>query len=126
MIKGSSVNKKRELADGHCEALLNVRPDVWTRCGTGPIEIHHRLTRARGGLILDEAGELYHLIALCRTHHDYAHKSAAATQVGLLLDGYVVSDDGRPWYVGPDPYLRETWGKPIPPDPKLTMKAWER
>lgn len=88
----------------YCEAMIQVR-GTWTRCGRRPTELHHRLTRARGGLILDEAGETYHLINLCHKHHMRAHDQGSAIENGLLLDGYVTTGQAGPEYVGSDEYL---------------------
>lgn len=74
------------------------------------MENHHRLTRARGGLILDKAGETYHLIDLCHIHHKAAH-SPGGHETGLLLDGYVTTTErGDPLYLGSDPYLSSKYG----------------
>lgn len=63
------------------------------------------LTRARGGLILDAAGETAHLIALCRKHHIAAH-SPGGHEAGLMIDGYVTTGaDSVPVYVGSDARL---------------------
>lgn len=84
-----------------CEAMVGVG-NTYTRCFRMPTEIHHMLTRARGGLILDAAGETAHLIALCRFHHNYAH-SKEGHEAGLMIDGYVTTgQNGRPVYEGSD------------------------
>ena len=63
------------------------------------------LTRARGGLILDAAGETAHLIALCRKHHIVAH-APGGHEAGLMIDGYVTTgEDGVPLYAGSDARL---------------------
>lgn len=63
------------------------------------------LTRARGGLILDAAGETAHLIALCHHHHIVAH-APGGYEVGLMIDGYVTTGpDGAPVYAGSDQRL---------------------
>jgi len=72
-----------------------------------PVEVHHRLTRSRGGLILDKAGEIYHLMALCRTHHKIAHEMSNPYGAGMMIEGYVVTIDGKPRYTGSDPYLQK-------------------
>lgn len=71
--------------------------------------MHHALTRARGGAILDDAGEIYHLIALCRWHHILADGGDA--YIGsLLIDGYVLSGKhGHPEYTGTDKYLTKKY-----------------
>ena len=92
-----------------CEALVLYHPGRKPRyipCGATPIEVHHKVTRARGGLILDEAGETYHLMDLCHEHHMYAHDQEPAYEGGLMIRGYVTTGpDGHPVYVGPDEYL---------------------
>lgn len=91
-----------------CEAMVRVGR-TWARCGRRDADLHHRLTRARGGLILDAAGETYHLMYLCRLHHNVAH-DAPATENGLLLDGYVTSTPEGPFYTGSDAYLTSKYG----------------
>lgn len=93
-----------------CEAMVMVGR-TWTRCGRTPTEVHHRLTRARGGLILDIYGEKYHLMNLCRRHHNVAHDQPAL-ETGLLLDGYITTCDGcgKPSYEGNDVYLTGRYG----------------
>jgi hypothetical protein len=93
----------------HCEAVIGIKrnePDkegiTWMRCGKNPVELHHRITRARGGLILDRAGEIDHLMLLCRKHHAVAHDHARAFLNGLLMEGSVIEVDGKPQYRGPD------------------------
>ena len=96
---------------GMCEGMV-LAGSVWTRCWKKPVEVHHLLTRARGGEILDYHGETYHLIALCKEHHMDAD-GGDAYYGQLLIDGYVVWDQrrGRPIYQGSDPYLREHYGR---------------
>jgi hypothetical protein len=85
---------------------------MFVPCGAENAELHHKITRARGGLILDDAGEDYHLIRLCREHHNVAHDTGSAFANGLLIHGYVITGvDGRPLYTGPDQYLTEHYGK---------------
>lgn len=94
-------------ADARCEAMVEL-PRTWTRCGKRNIEVHHALTRARGGDLLDLVGETYHLIALCQPHHrevdDHGHES------GLMIQGSVYRDGIFLVYEGPDAYLRSTYG----------------
>ncbi len=97
-------------ANNMCEAFVKVN-EVWARCGVSPVEVHHRLTRARGGLILDDAGETYHLMCLCRRHHHDAHTKTDVHTRGLLLEGYVVSGGLGPEYSGPDQYLTKKYGR---------------
>lgn len=93
----------------YCEAMVQVRGGAWTRCGKRPVERHHRLTRARGGAVLDAAGETYHLIDLCPRHHRMSD-GRDAYENGLLLDGYVTTGpDGEPVYHGSDPYLSDRY-----------------
>jgi hypothetical protein len=92
-----------------CEALVLVNGKYYP-CGLAPAELHHKLTRARGGLILDQHGETYHQMHLCREHHGYAHDHPDAIKGGLLIEGYVTTEsDGTPQYVGPDKYLSERY-----------------
>jgi hypothetical protein len=94
--------------------MVRLTSGRWTRCGRRPTELHHRLTRARGGLILDAAGETYHLINLCVGHHKTAHDEGTALRNGLLLDGYVTTGpDGLPEYRGSDPHLRSLYGREV-------------
>lgn len=95
---------------GMCEAMVGLDNGVWTRCFKGPVEVHHRLTRARGGAILDQLGEIHHLIALCPTHHRMAD-GAQAYNMGLLLDGYMVRDGSAVYYEGSDSYLTARFGR---------------
>jgi len=84
----------------------------YAMCGVMPVEVHHRLTRARGGKILDKAGETYHLINLCREHHKYAHEKGGEDS-GLMLGGSVTTckQCKRPLYIGDDPFLTQTYGQ---------------
>lgn len=83
---------------------------AWTRCFKTPIEVHHRLTRGRGGRVLDALGETYHLIALCGEHHRMAD-GAQAYATGLLLDGMMVREGSSHYYQGSDPYLASRYGR---------------
>jgi hypothetical protein len=82
---------------------------IYSRCWTQPVEAHHLLTRARGGAILDSVGEIYHLIHLCRYHHNMSDGSDAYAG-GLLIDGYMTTVKGKPVYNGSDRYLKEKYG----------------
>jgi|SRR5262245_33353397 len=93
-----------------CEALLLQR-GKYVPCGSLPADLHHKITRARGGEILDKAGETYHQMYLCREHHDYAHDSDDAFEGGLLLRGYVFSGSKGPVYIGPDEYLSKAYAR---------------
>lgn len=91
-----------------CEAMIQVGPSrVWTRCGRGPVDDHHMLTRARGGALLDEVGEIYHHLALCRPHHSEVDEYGFDS--GLLIDGTVYRDADRLIYRGTDAYLSEKY-----------------
>lgn len=70
------------------------------------------LTRARGGDLLDMAGEDYHLAGLCYRCHGAAH-AAGGREAELLIDGYVLLDHGtgQIYYVGPDDYLSKAYEK---------------
>jgi hypothetical protein len=74
-------------------------------------EIHHLLTRGRGGGALDAVGETYHLAHLCRIHHRSAD-GALAYSAGLLIDGFCIYDRilARPVYRGSDEWLTEHYG----------------
>ena len=93
-----------------CEAMVKVR-NTWARCGRTPTDLHHRLTRGRGGAVLDAVGETYHHMRLCRSHHEMAD-GAVAYETGLLIDGYVRSCGkcGQPFYQGTDVYLTGRYG----------------
>ena len=97
-----------------CEAMIPINLGTGQRyvmCGALDADLHHKLTRARGGLILDEAGETYHHLYLCRQHHAIAHDQPAFEN-GLLIEGSVVTGpDGKPVYTGPDEYLTQHYGK---------------
>jgi hypothetical protein len=108
---GSSVVRKvRMRAERRCEAMIR-RGRVWERCTAEGTDVHHMLSRSRGGLLLDEARETYHLVCVCREHHRYAHAHPQSPG-GLTLPGYVRSGpDGRPVYVGPDEFLKGRYGR---------------
>lgn len=101
------AHRVRSRSLGMCEAMIKL-PRAWARCGRTDIQIHHRLTRARGGLLLDEVGEMYHLMALCWRHHNLAHDNEAFKN-GLLLPGYALRFDTKVLYQGEDPYLSEVY-----------------
>lgn len=109
------VSKKQritlhERSEGRCEAMVPLASSpVWSRCWGTPVEVHHMLTRARGGSILDAVGEVHHLIHLCRRHHAGAD-GADAYEGGLLIDGYVrTAANGKPVYTGTDIVLKERY-----------------
>ena|SRR5436190_12799553 len=90
-----------------CEALVMYSHGKYVPCGLEDAQLHHKLTRARGGLILDRAGETYHQMWLCAEHHGIAHDQPAFDN-GLLLRGSVRTNHlGQPVYTGPDEYLKE-------------------
>lgn len=113
MTQKSTSEKQRLLVirrcDGCCEAEVEVN-GTWTRCFRKGVEVHHMLTRARGGDLLDRTGEDYHLAGLCPQHHRAAH--SAGGREALLIDGSVVLDSatGRIIYIGPDEYLAKLYG----------------
>lgn len=108
-MKGWARNAIVTRSDGQCESMVMVN-GVWTRCWRRPVEIHHLITRARGGQILDEANETYHLIALCPDCHR-SSDGGLAYAGNLLIDGYVTTGpDGKPRYHGSDPYLSKKYG----------------
>lgn len=91
-----------------CEAEVKVM-GVWTRCFRLGVQVHHMLTRSRGGDLLDRAGEDYHLAGLCWKCHGAAH-AAGGTDSGMLIDGYVLLDgNGGAVYRGSDKYLLATY-----------------
>lgn len=94
---------------GWCEAEV-FRAGVWARCGNRAGEIHHLLTKARGGRNLDRVGETYHLMHLCRDCHG-ASDGGSAYEGGMLIDGRVTWNKltNRPVYLGTDPYLSKKY-----------------
>lgn len=51
-----------------CEAMVATKSGVYARCWAKPVEVHHLLTRARGGTS-GSSGRDNHLICLCNKHH---------------------------------------------------------
>lgn len=100
----------KERSDNMCEAMKSNSKGIYSRCWMYPVEIHHLLTRARGGDVLDQAGETYHLIALCKSCHR-ASDGGDAYLGGLLIEGYVTWNQSKtkPMYVGPDMYLSQKY-----------------
>lgn len=96
---------------GRCEAYVQVGDGHPYRCPHMATDIHHLLTKGRGGENLDKVGETYHLIHLCRECHSTAD-GGEAYKSGMLLEGRVVWDRflSKPVYTGPDDYLRKTYG----------------
>lgn len=109
-INRAQRDKVMARSDGFCEAMIKI-DRVWTRCWTTPVEIHHLLTRARGGNALDMVDEDYHLIALCHVCHGLSDGEMAYSG-NLLIEGYATWNAAlqRPVYVGPDKYLTEKYG----------------
>jgi len=106
-----NIELVRQRANGCCEAMVWVESaDRWTRCGLGPVEVHHALTKARGGTILDSVGETHHLIALCHKCHAMAD-GGDAYMGGVLMDGYVITENDRLVYYGTDEYLTDKYPK---------------
>jgi len=95
-----------------CEALVLTTGGRYVPCGVAPADLHHKITRARGGEILDKAGETYHQMRLCREHHNHAHDSEQAYDGGLLLRGYVFTGRSGVVYIGPDDYLTGKYPRP--------------
>jgi len=87
------------------------REVMFVPCGKEDAQLHHKVTRARGGLLLDKAGETYHQMYLCVEHHKIAHDESTAFRNGLLIRGSVISGpDGSPIYLGSDEYLLKQYG----------------
>lgn len=82
---------------------------AWVRCGKTPVDDHHVLPRGRGGGVLDEVGETFHHLALCRKHHQEVDE--LGTSSGLLIDGYVYRDGIYIVYSGSNEYLTTKYGK---------------
>lgn len=82
---------------------------AWVRCGKSPVDDHHVLPRGRGGGLLDELGESFHHLALCRTHHQEVDERGSSS--GLLIDGYVYRDGMYVVYSGSDEYLTNKYGR---------------
>lgn len=99
---------KRSL--GRCEAWIQVNDGPPSRCPQRASDIHHLLTKGRGGENLDKVGETYHLIHLCRECHQ-ACDGGEAYDGGMLIEGSVEWDRFRqkPVYRGPDSYLKRTY-----------------
>jgi hypothetical protein len=100
--------KKR--SGGQCEAEVQIF-GLRGRCPNQAVEIHHRLTKGRGGRDLDRVkGEIYHLIHLCKMHHKRADGQQAYDE-DMLIRGHVMWDKlkNRPVYSGPDKYLTKKY-----------------
>lgn len=82
---------------------------AWVRCGKTPVDDHHVLPRGRGGGVLDEVGETYHHLALCRSHHREVDNWGSSS--GLMIEGYAYRDGMYVVYSGPDEHLLAKYGK---------------
>jgi len=99
-----------------CEAMVLLeggRKSMYVMCGEEDAHLHHKLTRARGGLLLDDVGETYHHMYLCAAHHKFAHDEGTGYTNGLLIRGSVTTVLSWPMYVGPDEYLSEHYGEQV-------------
>lgn len=105
----SAYEAVAQRSGGKCEAMIFLGR-VWTRCGRGPLHIHHMLRRSHGGELLDAVGEIYHLIGLCAVHHGMVHNGVMDEPHGLFIEGNVYPG---PVYVGTDEYLLEHYGKEV-------------
>lgn len=90
---------------GRCEAVV-VNSDYESRCFNQATEVHHLLTRSRGGKLLDDVYETYHLLHLCLWCHEKCD-GKEAYEGGMLIGGYVTTG---PYYQGDDEYLRGKYG----------------
>lgn len=87
------------------------------RCRTAWTVIHHRITRARGGRILDAYDEVAHLACLCDLHHRLCHDTGEGLawfdDEPLILSGYVTTGfHGGPVISGSDhPTLSVKYGE---------------
>jgi hypothetical protein len=101
-----------------CEAMVRMArserlKERYVMCGREDAQLHHKLTRARGGLLLDAVHETYHHMYLCAEHHAVAH-DAPAFDNGLLIRGSVVTGpNNTPVYTGPDEYLTAHYGSKV-------------
>lgn len=98
-------------SNGRCEAeVWSDQLQTWTRCRRRATDVHHMITKGRGGRNLDHVGETYHLIHLCVDDHRSAHDDRA--NASLIINGYVEWDRLRnqPIYKGDDRYLFRNYG----------------
>ena len=81
-ILSTSMLSPFEQADRQIKARYNeLNKTGWPQCDQPSTEIHERLSRARGGSILDESN----CVALCHEHHRWTtDHPAEATKLGLL------------------------------------------
>lgn len=112
VISDEMRRKCYKRSGSRCEAMIQTGTGVWTRCGLPHVEVHHAITRSRGGGILDRVEEDYHLIVLCPRCHRAAD-GIDAYEGGILLPGYVEWNADKSWpvYVGEDEYLSLTYPK---------------
>ena len=92
---------------GRCESEVWV--SGWFRCDSPATDVHHLLPKSRGGRILDDYGETYHLMHLCRECHSIAHSRKEAD--GMMIDGSITWDkiNNQPIYKGEDSYLKRKY-----------------
>lgn len=106
--------KVKRRSGGRCEAFVTYSlygSNQTHRCTNAATEVHHLLTKARGGANLDKVGEDYHLIDLCSACH--AASDGGDAYVGkMLIEGDVQWDkiQNRPVYRGPNEYLKREYG----------------
>lgn len=96
---------------GRCEIMLDFDGGIGPhRCQNQATDIHHMLTKGRGGQALDRAGETYHLIHACRECH-MALDGQEAYEGELLIHGSALWDKiyGVARYTGPDEYLTKKY-----------------
>lgn len=99
---------------GMCEMMIDYGTGLGAhRCTNPASDIHHMLTKARGGEALDRVQETYHLLHLCRPCH-LASDGASAYEGGFLIEGSAIWDSmmQKPIYSGPDTYLTKAYGSP--------------
>jgi hypothetical protein len=97
---------------GMCEMMIDYGTGLGAhRCNNVASDIHHMLTKGRGGAALDRVHETYHLLHLCRSCHQ-ASDGAEAYEGGFLIEGSAIWDTlhQRPRYTGPDEYLTKEYG----------------
>lgn len=104
MIKQHAREYVYARSGGWCEAMVKNNNGIWNRCRNQGMQIHHMLTVGRGGALLDDVSETYHLIHLCVEHHAGAD-GGLAYDGDLLIDGQVISFGGKPVYLGTDEFL---------------------
>lgn len=110
---------------GHCEVMVRVN-QLFTRCGRRATDVHHKVTRSRGGLLLDSVDEVYHLVHLDRRHHDWVHHNVgAAERAGLYIPGQVYLVGDQVTYRGPDRYLMKHYGPSVIDRPETSRRIVE-